>query len=35
VDGLHAIDFAADKTTAFLLTPEIKGVETNSFFDTF
>jgi hypothetical protein len=35
VDGLHSIDFPADKTLPFLLTLEIEGVKTNSFFDSF
>jgi hypothetical protein len=35
VDGLHSIDFPADKTPLFLLTQEMKGVKTNSFFDSF
>jgi hypothetical protein len=35
VDGLHPIDFPADKTSAFLLTLKMKGVKTNSFFDSF
>jgi hypothetical protein len=35
VDGLHSIDFAEDKRTGFLLTLKMKGVKTNSFFDSF
>jgi len=35
VDGLHSIDFSADKTPPFLLTLKLEGVKTNSFFDTF
>jgi len=35
VDGLHSIDFPADKTPGFLLTLKMKGVKTNSFFDSF
>jgi hypothetical protein len=35
VDGLHTIDFPADKTPAFLLTIKMKGVKTTSFFDSF
>jgi hypothetical protein len=35
VDGLHSIDFAADTRAGFLLTPKMKGVKTNSFFDSF
>jgi hypothetical protein len=35
VDGLHPVDFAADITTVFLLTVKMKGVKTNSFFDSF
>jgi hypothetical protein len=35
VDGLHSTDFAADKRTDFLLTLKMKGVKTNSFFDSF
>jgi hypothetical protein len=35
VDDLHSIDFPADKTPRFLLTLKMKGVKTNSFFDSF
>jgi hypothetical protein len=35
VDGLHSIDFSAHKTPPFLLTLRMKGVKTNSFFDSF
>jgi hypothetical protein len=35
VDGLHSIDFAADTRAGFLLTLKMKGVKTNSFFDSF
>jgi hypothetical protein len=35
VDGVHSIDFPADRTPPFLLTLKIEGVKTNSFFDTF
>jgi hypothetical protein len=35
VDGVHLIDFPADKTPRFLLTLKMKGVKTNSFFDSF
>jgi hypothetical protein len=35
VDGLHSIDFAVDRRAAFLLTLKMKGVKTNSFFDSF
>jgi hypothetical protein len=35
VDGLHSIDFSADRRTAFLLTLKMKGVKTMSFFDSF
>jgi hypothetical protein len=35
VDDLHSIDFAADTRAGFLLTPKMKGVKTNSFFDSF
>jgi hypothetical protein len=35
VDGVHSIDFAGDKRTCFLLTLKMKGVKTNSFFDSF
>jgi hypothetical protein len=35
VDGLHSIDFSADKTPPFLLTLKMKGVKTTSFFDSF
>jgi hypothetical protein len=35
VDGLHSLDFPADKSAPFLLTLKIKGVKTNSFFDSF
>jgi hypothetical protein len=35
VDGLHSIDFAADKSPHFLLTIKMKGVKTTSFFDSF
>jgi len=35
VDSLHSIDFTADKRVGFLLTLKMKGVKTNSFFDSF
>jgi hypothetical protein len=35
VDGVHSIDFAADTRAGFLLTLKMKGVKTNSFFDSF
>jgi hypothetical protein len=35
VDGLHSIDFSADKMPPFLLTLKMKGVKTTSFFDSF
>jgi hypothetical protein len=35
VEGLHSIDFAADTRADFLLTPKMKGVKRNSFFDSF
>jgi hypothetical protein len=35
VDSLHTIDFARDRSAAFLLTVKMKGVKTNSFFDSF
>jgi hypothetical protein len=35
VDGLHSIDFSADKTPPFLLTLKLEGVKTTSFFDSF
>jgi hypothetical protein len=35
VDGLHSIDFQADKRPLFLLTGKIEGVKTDSFFDCF
>jgi hypothetical protein len=35
VDGLHSIDFSADKPPPFLLTLKMKGVQTTSFFDSF
>ena len=35
VDGLHSIDSAADTSGRFLLTIKMKGVKTNSFFDSF
>jgi len=35
VDGLHSIDSAVDRKGDFLLTLKMKGVKTNSFFDSF
>jgi hypothetical protein len=35
VDGVHSIDFSADERVCFLLTPKMKGVQTDSFFDSF
>jgi hypothetical protein len=35
VDGLHSIDFSADKMPPFLLTLKMKGVKPTSFFDSF
>jgi hypothetical protein len=35
VDELHSIDFKEDKLAPFLLTGEIEGVKTGSFFDIF
>jgi hypothetical protein len=35
VDGLHSVDFSADTGCDFLLTLKMKGVKTNSFFDSF
>jgi len=35
VDGLHSADFSADRRSEFLLTIEMKGVKTTSFFDSF
>jgi len=35
VDCLHSIDFAVDRKAGFLLTLKMKGVKTNSFFDSF
>jgi hypothetical protein len=35
VDSLHSIDFSADKAAPFLLTLELEGVKTTSFFDSF
>jgi hypothetical protein len=35
VDGVHSIDFQAHTGWDFLLTLKMKGVKTNSFFDTF
>jgi hypothetical protein len=35
VEGVQSIDFAADTGTVSFLTLELKGVKTNSFFDSF
>jgi hypothetical protein len=35
VDGLHSIDFRADRMGRFLLTLKIEGVKTRSFFGSF
>jgi hypothetical protein len=35
VDDVHSIDFPADTSAPFLLTLKMKGVKTNSFFDSF
>jgi hypothetical protein len=35
VDSLHSIDFSADRAAPFLLTLELEGVKTTSFFDSF
>jgi hypothetical protein len=35
VDALHSIENKSDKVAQFSLTPEIEGVQTESFFDSF
>ena len=35
VDGVHSIDFSGDRNPRFWLTLKMKGVKTNSFFDSF